>query len=124
MSGETIAFVLLAIGRLVSYVAVIVAIGIVAFRLGIVPAAGLPRAVPALETRLHRLGLVAALALLLATAVRLFAQTYSVFGIEDGVTLEFVSIVANQTRWGRVELLLASAVVMVTSVLVALPIGD
>jgi copper transport protein len=101
MNGEILAFVLLSVGRLVSYVAVIAAIGIVAFRLGVLPETGLPRALPTLEDRLHRLGLASAIALLLATVGRLFAQTYSVFGIDDGVTLEFVSIVANQTRWGE-----------------------
>lgn len=101
MNGEAIAFVLLAVGRLVSYVTVIVAIGIVAFRLGVLPSVGRPHAIAALDTRLHRLGVTAGVALVLATAGRLLAQTFSVFGIDDGVTLEFVSIVANQTRWGE-----------------------
>jgi len=91
MSPETLASVYAAVGRWFWYVS-IVAIG---------GAAGFRVAIRGQVARgLHRFSLAAAIVLSAAVMWRLYAQTYSIFGIDESVTWEYVRIVAFDTAWG------------------------
>jgi putative copper export protein len=57
-------------------------------------------AVERLEKKLLRVGMYAATVLCLLSVVRLLLQTYAAFGIDEGVTLESVKIIATETAWG------------------------
>ena len=67
-------------------------------------AAGPDRPVPApgrpAERVLVTLAGASAAVLLLGAAARLYAQTWSVFGLDEPVTLELVRVVGVESRWG------------------------
>jgi len=48
----------------------------------------------------RRVAVTSALLLMGAAACRVYAQTYSVFGLDEPVTLELMQLVAFETRWG------------------------
>ena len=52
------------------------------------------------DHRLSRLALGSACCLLAGAAARLYAQTWSVFGVDEAVTLELVWVVGLESRWG------------------------
>jgi len=101
MPGETFALTLLACAKLMTDVGIVWLVGVSAFR-GLVLGAGWREGVVpvGLERRLVRqVGLTLGL-LFVASAGRLYAQTYSSFGLDEPVTGELLRLVAEQTRWG------------------------
>jgi putative copper export protein len=102
MNPETLAFVYGAVGRWVGYLAVVAIVGATGFAIAIRPASrkGPDDHDVATESRILRLALISALILLGTTAWRLYAQAYSIFGIEEALTWEHVRIVVFDTAWG------------------------
>ena len=105
MDGEILAFTYLAIGRLLAYLAGFAFIGAASYRFVVLPrlrreggdVADWTRTV---ERGLATLGLAAGVVLVVAVLWRLYAQTFSVFGLDEGVSLDAVRIVVLQTQWG------------------------
>lgn len=102
MSGETLAFLIAAIGRIGTYLCILAAIGACAFRWRVVPRLAPEEAwVEAIERRVARFGFVASVAFLGAGFLRLFAQTYSIFGIDEPLSVDSFGIVLLETSWGN-----------------------
>lgn len=94
--GPLLATVLGATGRGAAYVAGFLIIGLAAFAeriAGPSPHSSSIRAATFLAARI-------ALLLLAAHVWRLYAQTYSLFGVEEPVTFEAIRLVVLETRWG------------------------
>ena len=102
MGADTTAFSLLATTRALGYALVLFVVGLAAFRIGILPA---------VRTRdkdwhhrmlsiVARVGTIASALLVIVWLARLWAQTYSAFGIEEPVTTDLIELVAFDTRWG------------------------
>ncbi len=101
MDGETFALVLLAGAKWVTYVGLIGVTGAVAVgRLSSSMTGFVQPREEAVERRLGALAAGSAAVLLVGTAARLYAQTWSVFGLDEPVTLEFVRVVGIDSRWG------------------------
>lgn len=105
MVGETLAVVLLSAAKLITYWAFFGLVGGLAVQLIIVPLCQrndtYPRQLLHSVGRRMRFVTVYSAALLVCAAVaRLYAQTYSVFGVDESVTLELLRLVALETRWG------------------------
>lgn len=99
MEGESIALVLLAGAKWITYVGLVGLTGAVAVhRLASTAAGGACDG--AVERRLGVLATGSAAALLAGTAARLYAQTWSVFGLDEPVTLELVRVIGMESRWG------------------------
>lgn len=102
-SGELLGLAWLAGSTWVSDVGLIGLTGAVACRpllaaatpVGTLAAAGRPA-----ERVLVTLAGASAAVLLLGAAARLYAQTWSVFGLDEPVTLELVRVVGVESRWG------------------------
>jgi copper transport protein len=103
MSGETLAFAFGAIGRWVSYLSVVTIVGAAGLAVYIKPALNADTDDQAAHVvdRVIRIAVVATIALLGSTMWRLYAQAYSVFGLDEVVTWEHLRIVALETSWGR-----------------------
>ena len=69
------------------------------------------------EYQLIQHGLWALVVLVLATFARLYAQTYSSFGLDEPVTAELLWLVADQTRWGGRWTVQLAAVVFASAVM-------
>ncbi|MYD71642.1 MAG: hypothetical protein F4W89_13015 [Acidobacteria bacterium] len=52
------------------------------------------------ERVISGLATASALALVLGAGMRLYAQTWSVFGLDEALTIELVRVVAFESRWG------------------------
>lgn len=113
MTGETLALALLAGAKWMTDLGIVWLVGVSGFRMVAVRGAG---AGAALDRRLAAQAGLALALLLAATAARLWAQTYSSFGLDEPVTGELIRLVAEQTRWGGRWVLQAGAVVLVTPV--------
>ena len=101
MDGETFALVLLAGAKWVTYVGLIGLTGAVAVgRLSSSTTGFVQPRNDSVERRLGALAAGSAAVLLVGTAARLYAQTWSVFGLDEPVTLEFVRVVGMDSRWG------------------------
>jgi len=105
MDGETLAVVFLSAAKLITYCAFFGLVGGLAVQLIIVPLCQRnnthPRQLQHSVGRRMRFVTVYSAALLVCAAVaRLYAQTYSVFGVDETVTLELLRVVALETRWG------------------------
>ncbi len=102
MEGESIALVLLAGAKWITYVGLLGLTGAVAVSRLLAPTtAGVePRGGAAVEVRLRLLAVGAVATLVLGAAARLYAQTWSVFGLDEPVTLELVRVVGIESRWG------------------------
>ena len=101
MDGETFALVLLAGAKWFTYLGLIGLTGAVA--VGGLSSSATRFVQPrdgGVERRLGALAAGAAVALLAGTVARLYAQTWSVFGLDEPVTLEFVRVVGIDSRWG------------------------
>jgi copper transport protein len=102
MDPELLAAVYAAAGRWVGYLSILVIGGAAGFRVAVHSAwrthAG--DKVDRLDHDLHRWSLAAVVVLGVVTLWRLYAQTFSAFGIDDSVTWEYLRIVALDTRWG------------------------
>ena len=99
MDGESFVLLLLAGAKLITYVGLIGLTGAVAVRRLTSTAVGEVRD-GAVERRLGVLAAGSAAILLAGTAARLYAQTWSVFGLDEPVTLELVRVVGIDSRWG------------------------
>ena len=101
MDGESFALLLLAGAKWISHVGLVGLTGAVAVR-WLLPnasdAAGALESV--IERRLVVVAGCSAVILVVGTAARLYAQTWSVFGLDEPVTLEFVRVVGIDSRWG------------------------
>ena len=101
MDGETFALVLLAGAKWITYAGLIGLTGAVAVgRLSSSASRFVQPGDGVVERRLGALAAGSAVALLAGTAARLYAQTWSVFGLDEPVTLELVRVVGIDSRWG------------------------
>ena len=105
MSGETLALAYLSLAKGVTYLGFFGLVGVVAVRLVVVPVccrrgAVAPALFPVADRQIRRLALGSAALLACAAIARLYAQTYSVFGLDEPVTVELMRRVALETRWG------------------------
>ena len=102
-AGETLGLVWLAAATWVSDLGLIGLTGAVACRplVAALPGEGsAPVAGRSVERRLAAVAAGSAGVLLLGAGARLYAQTWSVFGLDEPVTLELVRLVAAESRWG------------------------
>ena len=105
MSGETLSLIYLTLAKWVTYVGVFTLTGACAARLFVVPRTArrfdLGDSTPdVLHERLRVMALVAAVGTVVAAAARLYAQTYSSFGLDEPVTLDLLKVIAFESRWG------------------------
>ena len=101
MDGETFALVLLAGAKWITCAGLIGLTGAVA--VGCLSTSASRFVQPGdgiVEQRLGALAAGSAALLLAGTAARLYAQTWSVFGLDEPVTLELVRVVGVDSRWG------------------------
>jgi putative copper export protein len=115
MIGETQAFLHGAAARWLVYSSVIVLVGIAGFTLFVRNAwrARANERAPAIERRILSTGLVAACVLIGATLWRLYAQAYSIFGLDEPLTAAHIRTVAFETGWGTRWVLQFVAAVLV-----------
>ena len=100
MDGESFALLLLAGARLVTYLGLTGLTGAVAGSRLLAPATGvLDPGGGAVDRRLRLLATASAALLVLGAAARLYAQTWSVFGLDEPVTLALVRVIAIESRW-------------------------
>lgn len=114
MGSETLAFVYGAICRWLTYLSVVTIVGTAVVAVGIRGAWRRKGDTGAEQTerRLLRTAIAAAVVLLGATSWRLYAQSYSAFGIEESLTWDHVRIVVFRTVWGHGWLWQAVAAVL------------
>ncbi len=100
MDGESFALLLLAGAKWITYLGLMGLTGAVAVSRLLAPASRVvePRG-GAADRRLRMVAVVSASVLVLAAAARLYAQTWSVFGLDEPVTLELVRLVGIESRW-------------------------
>ena len=100
MDGELFALLLLAGAKWVTYLGLTGLTGAVAVCRLLAPATGVvePRG-GAVDRRLRLVAAVSAVVLVLGAAARLYAQTWSVFGLDEPVTLELVRLIGIESRW-------------------------
>lgn len=102
MDPERLAAVYSAAGRWVGYLSIVTVGGAAGFRV-VVHSAWRTHSGEALgrvDRALHRWSIAAVAVLGAMTFWRLYAQAFSVFGIDDAVTLDHVRIIALETTWG------------------------
>lgn len=100
MEGESLALVLLALARWITYLGLFGLTGAVACR-GLLPAAIIrERSGRAAERQLVVIAGGSAILLVLGAAARLYAQTWSVFGLDEPVTAELMRVIGVESRWG------------------------
>ena len=101
MDGETFALVLLAGAKWITYAGLIGLTGAVAVgRLSSSASRFVHPGDAIVERRLGALAAGSAAFLLVGSAARLYAQTWSIFGLDEPVTLELVRVVGIDSRWG------------------------
>ena len=100
MDGESFALVLLAGAKWVTYVGLTGLTGAVAVGRLLAPTTGVvePRG-GVVDRRLRLVAAVSAVVLVVGAAARLYAQTWSVFGLDEPVTLELVRVIGIESRW-------------------------
>ena len=100
MDGESFALLLLAGAKWVTYLGLMGLTGAVAVSRLLAPATGVvePRG-GVVDRRLRLVAAVSAVVLVLGAAARLYAQTWSVFGLDERVTLELVRLIGIESRW-------------------------
>ncbi len=112
MAGETYALVLLSAAKWITDLGVVWLVGVFAFRVVAGPGGASDVDSGELDRRLTcHAGLALAL-LFVAAAARLYAQTYSSFGLDEPVTGDLLRLVAEQTRWGGRWIWQSAAVVV------------
>ncbi len=100
MDGESFALVLLAGAKWVTYVGLIGLTGAVAVGRLLAPATGVVESRGGVvDRRLRLVAAVSAVVLVLGAAARLYAQTWSVFGLDEAVTVELVRLIGIESRW-------------------------
>ena len=101
MEGESLALVLLAGAKWITYLGLMALTGAVAVSRLLTPSAAAPGSPRDLvDRRLHLFAAVGAALLVVGAAARLYAQTWSVFGVDEPVTLELMRVVGLDSRWG------------------------
>ncbi len=100
MDGESFAVVLLAGAKWVTYLGLMGLTGAVAVARLLAPSTDAvePRG-GGVDRRLRLVAAVSAVVLVLGAAARLYAQTWSVFGLDEPVTLELVRLIGIESRW-------------------------
>ncbi len=94
MDGETLALVWLAAAKWLTDLGLVWMVGVLAFTaIGRLVGVSPPR------SSVGQAG-VALAVLVVGCAARLWAQTYSTFGLDEPVTGELIRLVAEETRWG------------------------
>ena len=112
MAGDTYALVLLSAAKWLTDLGIVWLVGVCAFRV-VADRVGASDVGPGeLERRLTRHAGLALALLFVAVAARLYAQTYSSFGLEEPVTGDLLRLVAEQTRWGGRWIWQSAAVVV------------
>ena len=99
MDGEAIALVCLALAKWVTYLGLVGLTGAVAAR-GLLIRCGPTDSDKATERALLLFATYAGGVLILAAVARLYAQTYSVFGLDGPVTMELLHVIGVESRWG------------------------
>lgn len=120
MDDESFALVLLAAAKWITYAGLVGLTGAVAIRRLLDPPAGAAEAAgggvdrqggalpaskaangvaEAVDRRIRAVAAASAAALLAGAAARLYAQTWSVFGLDEPVTPELVRVIAVESRW-------------------------
>ncbi len=99
MESESFALVLLAGAKWITYVGLVGLTGAVAVRRLTSTAVG-DASAGAVVRRLDMLAAGSAAILVVGTGARLYAQTWSVFGLDEPVTLELVRVIGMESRWG------------------------
>ena len=98
MTGETLALVLLAAAKWITDLGIVWLVGVCAFRMISGPAddAGGPMEPPSVDRRLVRQAGCALAVLIVAAGARLYAQTWSSFGLDEPITGELARLVAGR----------------------------
>ena len=100
MDGESFALILLAGAKWVTYLGLMGLTGAVAVGRLLAPSTGVVESRGgAVDRRLRLVAAVSAVVLAFGAAARLYAQTWSVFGIDEPVTLELVRLIGMESRW-------------------------
>lgn len=100
MDGQSFALLLLAGGKWVTYLGLMGLTGAVAVSRLLPPATGVVELRgKTFDSRLRLVAVVSAAVLVIAAAARLYAQTWSVFGLDEPVTLELVRVIGIESRW-------------------------
>ena len=99
MDGEVLALVYLAFAKWVTYLGLVGLTGAVAAR-GLLIRCGQTDSSKVVERTLLLLATYAGGVLVLVAAARLYAQTYSVFGLDEPVTVELLRVIGVESRWG------------------------
>ncbi len=105
VNGEGLAFTYLAIGRWLAYLCGLSLVGAASFRFVVLSALqrredGDADWLKAAERRAATIGITAAAVLVAVNLWRLYAQTYSVFGLDETVSWSVIRIVRADTQWG------------------------
>ena len=105
MPAETLALISLASAKLLTYVGLFGLTGAAIVWLVVIPRvqrrSGFEASAhEALRRQTPRIALVSAALLAAGAVARLYAQTYSTFGIDEPVTAELIRVVAFDSRWG------------------------
>ena len=100
MDGESFALVLLAGAKWITYLGLMGLTGALAVSRLLVSPTGVvePRG-RAVDRRLRLVAAASAVVLVLGAAARLYAQTWSVFGLDEPVTFELVRLIGIESRW-------------------------
>ena len=102
MDGESFALLLLAGAKWVTYLGLMGLTGAVAVGRLLAPSTGVvERRGGVVDRRIRLVAAASAVVLVLGAAARLYAQTWSVFGLDEPVTLELVRLVGVESRWAN-----------------------
>ena len=112
MDAEVRSLVYLALGKWFTYLGLVGLTGAVCLR-QLLGSVGIePRVYPTVERLLVSLASYANGLVIVAVVARLYAQTFSVFGLDEPVTLELLRVVGFESRWGRQWLLHAAVTIL------------
>ena len=130
MAGEALAFVYLSAAKGITYLGFLGLVGAVGTHFIVLPLCRRRSPIDLQTTLLisahvRRAALISAALLICAAGGRVYAQTYSVFGLDEPVTIELMRLVAFETRWGAqwMPQLVASVLVTVSVVILRLRPG-
>lgn len=99
IDGQSLTY--LAGAKWVTYVGLIGLTGALVVRRLLVPVVAVYEEATVLERSLRNVVTYSACLVALSAAARLYAQTYSVFGLEEPITLELIRVVGLDSRWGE-----------------------
>ena len=99
IDGQALTY--LAGAKWVTYVGLIGLTGALVVRRLLVPVVAVYEEATVLERSLRNVVTYSACLVALSAAARLYAQTYSVFGLEEPITLELIRVVGLESRWGE-----------------------